>query len=697
MSNGANIGSTVNTNQEFLREIALNSYGYGSNSGEEGGRGNIGLVLDGSGHSHVVKFNTSWFTHAPKAGSPAYDNSLEASNRLRKLLANIAQTSDLPEDTLREIRNKLGVDNENKPLPGVPLLTRKVTAAVAKMIDKDIWTRVKAEGKRNQYSTKGQGWDASEKAFASMQNRIGNDGTFKGAAVALDKTAAGKGRLESRLANVVENAVENAQSKRDSALSFGAIRTFEGALQDAADKLKEGNALTDAQIRNALAQKSGDFLKLAAQANGQPGAGADVAAAFAGIRKAEAEDPHKAGLMRKTLAALLVSSVTSDTNLASVTALQIQTARAVAEGLLPAQGSDDYNNIGTINELARTVVDPTLAPREFSRAFTTPRQRADAVAILRKLQDAGWDNKVYFGTSLPLSLVHKAVIEARKFQPDNEALSDDSIYAALVGKLPADNGNKPLGEAVDERVLADFTAACGGRNPEMDSTLNKYLTSASTCGLKYDYMLEALRHPGLLPTVHDIFDTSIRPLRRDNRGAADTPGMRYKEFAARRVASRYLFRPRSEFRATCCLDSQDYYFPNGLNDAKKEDDLEDAGTREIAGLMERFENDDVRQMVTDMLMQDIGDPFFIGMFGPDIRYREGEKSTHKYRRDFRNFSDFTFHEMGVDGNRQYRLVVTPNREALRNSDLANKNIDYEIEFLIDHKGNAWVTKQWLKG
>lgn len=686
---GVNNESRACGNHDFLREIALNSYGYGSGAGEAGGRGNIGLVTDSSGNPRVVKFNTSKFTSKPKVGTEAYNQSIQSSNALRNLLINIAQTSDLPEDRMKEVRRMLGLGEDNQSHGPVSLLTRKVTASVVKLIDKDIWTRVKAKDQETSYSTKLTSWSANEKSFDEMSRRIDSaeaSEAFKGSAVALDRATVDKGEKDAKLARAVESAVEGAQKERKSAVSFVAIRTFEGAVQDAVGL----HGVSCDGLASMIDTQGGDFLRLAAWASGQKCDNAAIGRVFAEIRKEEASSPQSEGLMRKTLANLLAACARDSKNLSDVTEQDVEQAKNQAISSLPNEGSQEFRNIKQINDLSKKLFGDKYAPGAFSRAFTTSSQRKDAIAILEKLvgpsgvdRNADAEALKFFNPGLAFPLIQKAVIEARKLQSGDEALTDKSIYEALAGKLPEENGNEDLLTATAERMSEDFNAVCG-RDIRMHASAYNFVYAMSSSGLKYDSILEMLRQPGRLPTAHDFYDASIRPVRlpSENRSGYDTDDNRYGEILSRRVASRYfLGAEKIPF-----MKSADYY---GLPQEKQA--TIDAGKNKAKEFMARFVNKNVREMVTDMLGQQVGEHFFINMLGSDIRYDFRTKKTHKYERAFRNYSDFRFSQDGND----LRLVVTPNRDFLNGSELADKDIDYEFEFLIDHDGNAWVTKQWV--
>ena len=691
---------TVSANQEFLREIALNSYGYGSRSGEAGGRGNIGLVNDAAGNPRVVKFNTSVFTSTPKHGTKAYEKSLEASNQLRALLINIAQTSDLSEKTLQEIRDKLGVDQDNKLKDDLPLLTRKITAGVVKLIDKDIWSRVKADKQKSAYSSKNIG-SADSKDFIGMSDRI-ESRSFGGSAVALDKMATAKGEKDALLSHSIAKTVEEAQGKRETAVSFEAARTFEDAAKEAAEQFcgpeKDQNAY-DTFIKD-FARYKDDFIKLAGRACGLKGDAspnaAEVDKKFAEIREDESKSTRIEGLMRKTLANLLVSCMRNQKKLSEVTSADVDQAREAAEASLPQEGSEDARDIETLNTLAIEFGDVSPRP-EFSRAFTTSRQRKDAIAILRKLK--GTSGKTADGLNfdvpdLVFPLIQKAVIEARKLQPDDKELSDDVIYEALTGKLPAENGKKDLFAAVGDRLNADVYAPYRGDTTKTQRA-NEYAFSASAFGLKYDSILGVLHEPGRMPTVHDFYDTSVRLVRLPDKARStkfDGDDKRYDEIAYRRPASRYYFDEEDEVnkKDVPFLDSKDHY-PSGKDNSKK-----DGWEKTITSFMNKFETEENKKMVTDLLSQHVGEPYFISMFGCDTRMSESDPLENKYMRDFRNYSDFRFKkESAGESKTKWRVVVTPNREALEASGRVDKDIDYEIEFLIESDGTARVTKQWF--
>ena len=124
--------------REALNAIARYAYGSGFfGEGENGGRGNMGLLKGSDGRLRVIKFNT----HRGEGGEVTRDQ-IKASNFLRDQLLTLARNFGKSEEVIQRIRQELGLaQDDNRPPQS--LLTRKVVAMVVKMIDQDIWQNIK--------------------------------------------------------------------------------------------------------------------------------------------------------------------------------------------------------------------------------------------------------------------------------------------------------------------------------------------------------------------------------------------------------------------------------------------------------------------------------------------------------------------------------------------------------------------------
>lgn len=124
--------------REALNAIARYAYGSGFfGEGENGGRGNMGLLKGSDGRLRVIKFNT----HRGEGGEVTRDQ-IKASNFLRDQLLTLARNFGKSNDVIQLIRQELGLaQDDNRPPQS--LLTRKVVATVVKMIDQDIWQNIK--------------------------------------------------------------------------------------------------------------------------------------------------------------------------------------------------------------------------------------------------------------------------------------------------------------------------------------------------------------------------------------------------------------------------------------------------------------------------------------------------------------------------------------------------------------------------
>lgn len=124
--------------REALNAIARYAYGSGFfGEGENGGRGNMGLLKGSDGRLRVIKFNT----HRGEGGEVTRDQ-IDASNFLREQLLTLARNFRKSDDVIQLIRQELGLaQDDNRPPQS--LLTRKVVATVVKMIDQNIWQSIK--------------------------------------------------------------------------------------------------------------------------------------------------------------------------------------------------------------------------------------------------------------------------------------------------------------------------------------------------------------------------------------------------------------------------------------------------------------------------------------------------------------------------------------------------------------------------
>ena len=128
----------VKLDREALNAIARYAYGSGFfGEGENGGRGNMGLLKGSDGRLRVIKFNT----HRGEGGEVTRDQ-IKASNFLRDQLLTLARNFGKSEEVIQRIRQELGLDQDGNQ-PPQSLLTRKVVAMVVKMIDQDIWQNIK--------------------------------------------------------------------------------------------------------------------------------------------------------------------------------------------------------------------------------------------------------------------------------------------------------------------------------------------------------------------------------------------------------------------------------------------------------------------------------------------------------------------------------------------------------------------------
>ena len=134
-----------------LVEIARMAYGSGAVfEGENGGRGNLGAIRRPDGTLRVIKFDT----HGDQ-GSNDPGAKLRAANELRTQLISIAMNKGLDTKVLNEIRAKLKLpldSNDTKDIADP--LSRKTVAAVAKIIDKDIWVKVAQDFDMSSLSSK---------------------------------------------------------------------------------------------------------------------------------------------------------------------------------------------------------------------------------------------------------------------------------------------------------------------------------------------------------------------------------------------------------------------------------------------------------------------------------------------------------------------------------------------------------------
>ena len=126
--------------QRALVELARMAWSQGD--GVDGGRGNMGIVTDGTGKTVAVKFDTKWSCRS----TTVTDDVRLSCNRLRQALYDIALNSHISQKKLDEIKTALGISLAEDPSDRQPptcrdLLSRKVVAKVVKMIDGDIWEK----------------------------------------------------------------------------------------------------------------------------------------------------------------------------------------------------------------------------------------------------------------------------------------------------------------------------------------------------------------------------------------------------------------------------------------------------------------------------------------------------------------------------------------------------------------------------
>lgn len=536
----------ISANQSILNEIALNAYGHGKglNTGTKGGTGYMGLLdVSGSDDEHavgrVVKFCTS--CKSGKMSGQELEDAKDSSNVLRHLLFDIAQDSDLPEARFKKVCAKLGVSADGNLLKSTSdLLLRKTVASVVTLIDKDIWKRVNAGSLENKKLYGTGGLSADKKSFNDIAAGGGAGG---GKTIDSDRYygAIRDHSLVTRRVNGLRLRAEIPASKDGKTgpvdVSAKTAKLLGDVLHDVAERSVAAPKGQKADFDDWFDEYTDEYGKnledcfnLVAHAYGFKGAGkpsdyAKYDALFADLRNAEADDSTNSGVLRKALSAIIFNAMKHKGADFDFKAVSGQVPGK--DELLAELGKGRKRHVGNLKNLAADVLH--LSPTEakfFPRAFTSPQQLEDANRVLTVLKQAGGD-MAFLGKPQIAPLVHKAVIEARRRQPEGE-LTERSIYMALTGKWTEKE------DGLSKHLVADTIARM---DKDIGKGKNARATAAklATDGLGYDAIVNMVHNPRYVPAARDYYDVPV--LRGPAKASVSKPAANTgKKVGARKIA-----------------------------------------------------------------------------------------------------------------------------------------------------------------